>query len=379
MIILLFRKMNRIINLIFFCVLLNTIPTEVIGAEDSKNDLRNEWMIYEGGEYKRIPSNKEFDAQVIYIKLDLQRNTNSILEITSPRMFSVFIDAQISGTAKKSRQISLDSIRQQSGASSALIAIFQKEGISSKQIHTQLLSQKDAAELHEEVMPRVATYFRDFVITGVVGLLILLILVIAQNPKLASDYFSILKLFSISGSQDHIGESRTSSSSNILFQSFCSILFGFLLTILMTHVQDGYSLANIFRHQSYGEALWVWLLLSLIVFVVLLVKQVVIYLLAHLFGAGDLAATHYFNLIRLLFWVLGISSAFISIYLITHGERYSVFESLYISLSWFLVLWVVLIFFKLSRQVNFSMFHLFSYLCATEIVPLIITIKVLYY
>jgi hypothetical protein len=47
-------------------------------------------------------------------------------------------------------------------------------------------------------------------------------------------------------------------------------------------------------------------------------------------------------------------------------------------ISWILIGWMFLIILKLSKRMNHSKFHLFSYICATELIPLLITIKVLY-
>ena len=151
------------------------------------------------------------------------------------------------------------------------------------------------------------------------------------------------------------------------------------MTILFTYLKDQYAIATWLGHDTLWGSILIWILWSAAILTAFFLKQLIIYLFAYLFGIGEFALTHYFNLIRLLSWVLGISVAGISTYLIVHGQAVGVFENLYNLLGWALGFWVVLIFFKLSRRVGFSMFHLFSYLCATEIIPLIITIKVLYY
>jgi hypothetical protein len=47
-------------------------------------------------------------------------------------------------------------------------------------------------------------------------------------------------------------------------------------------------------------------------------------------------------------------------------------------LGWILVTWVILFFLKLTNRMHYGPFHLFSYICATEIIPVVLLIKVLY-
>lgn len=371
--------MKRILTLILFTFSVCTYSYALTDESTIEKDLRDEWMLFKDGEYQSISTGAEFKSKVIYLHLNLSAKSNSYLQVSSTNLFSVFVDGLLTEEASTHKLISLDSIRQHRGTSAVTVAIFQSIGIEEEHLQTSFVTKIENKVGGVEIISRSPTYFRDFIVTGVLFLLILLILVIRQNPKLAGDYLSLQKLFSTSTSQDSLGDTRTNSSSNILFQVFCSILFGFLFTILTTYLRSDYRIATLFTHTTYIEVLWIWLMLSVLIFVLLLFKQLVIYIFAFLFGIKELAAPHYFNLIRLLFWVLGISGVFVAIYLLAHGEQVIVFRNLYFLLAWSLGISLVIIFFKLSRRVSFSMFHLFSYLCATEIIPLIITIKVLYY
>ncbi len=365
--------------LIFLCFLLGSLFSKgAIAEHDLEIDLRDAWLIYDG-DYRAVPTDTEFDEKVIYLEIDLEKHTNSFLRVTSPTVFSIFINGTLSINKAKKVALSLDSIREKMGSSSVLLAIYQQGGVSAKRLQTTLVAQRDAGTNEPVIIARAATYIRDFVVLGVLVILVFLILIIAQNPKLAADYFSIRKLFAAPGRQDKVSDNRTTSSSNILFQAFCSLLGGFLMTILFTYLKDQYTIATLFVHTTMWGSILIWLILSAVILGIFFLKQVIIYLFAYLFGIEELSVTHYFNLMRLFFWTLGLSAAGVSMYLIAHGQQVGVFENIYFLIGWVLGFWVVLIFFKLSRRVGFSMFHLFSYLCATEIIPLIITIKVLYY
>lgn len=379
MIILSIRMMKPTPILVLLCILYGPFVSMGATLADAVIiDLRGEWMIYKDGDYQPVLTDTDFDEKTIYIAIDLLANSNSFLHVTSVNFFSIFVNGKLFTSEVKEVNLSIDSIRSAIGAPSMLLAIYQPKGVSGKRLDTTLLKQKVGVADHL-IIDRGSTYFRDFVVLGVFIILFLLILIVGQNPKLAADYFSLRKLFAASVSQDSLSDNRTTSSSNILFQSFCSVLGGFVFTVIFTYIKDQYDIATLFSHHTLLGSILIWLVLSAVILAIFFTRQLIIYLFAYLFGMQELAVAHYFNLIRLLFWILGLSAVGVSIYLIVHEQVVHVFENVYFLLGWILGFWVVLIFFKLRRRVGFSMFHLFSYLCATEIIPLIITIKVLYY
>ena len=66
------------------------------------------------------------------------------------------------------------------------------------------------------------------------------------------------------------------------------------------------------------------------------------------------------------------------VYFIARGESESLYVMFLSLVAITLSVWVVVAFFKLGGKSGHSMFHLFSYLCATEIIPVLITAKVLF-
>lgn len=123
---------------------------------------------------------------------------------------------------------------------------------------------------------------------------------------------------------------------------------------------------------------WQWLKLSAIIFFMFLFKIVIIYSLTRLFGMRGMARFHFFNWIRLLLVVFGAATIILFIYFISRGDSADFFVIFLSLVVIALIGWIVVAFFKLSGRSGHSLFHLFSYLCATEIIPLLITVKVLF-
>ena len=66
------------------------------------------------------------------------------------------------------------------------------------------------------------------------------------NPKLTSDYFSITKIFSTREGEDGQSSSRITSSINILFYAYCSLMLGYFLMIIFHYVPSQYAISGTF-------------------------------------------------------------------------------------------------------------------------------------
>jgi hypothetical protein len=222
------------------------------------------------------------------------------------------------------------------------------------------------------------SYFRDFVV--VAGLVIILLFLVALhlNPKLASDYFSAARILSAREAEDSQSSARLTSSSNVQFYILCSLMIGFYLLIILQNLPSEFALPVRFQASGFWSLWWQWLKLSTIIFYIFLLKIVIIFLLTRLFGMRGMARFHFFNWIRLLLIVFGAATILLFVYFISRGGSSYFFV---VSLSIVVIALVgsiVVAFFKLSGRSEHSMFHLFSYICATEIIPLLITVKVLF-
>jgi hypothetical protein len=342
------------------------------GNSLSGKDLRQEWKIFRNEVY--VPYDGEATS-VIYFEVNTDQYYRDKLIIEDNRPFTVFVDQQlIAHTTKVSW--SLDSLSKAWGKSVLSFAIHQ--GSLSPELTTIIRPRTDQALSDQEPLERPSFSFRDFAIAGALALLVLLIVITQLNPKLASDYFSVTKIFSLRDSDEGQVYSRITSSTNILFYVFCSLILAYYLVIIFHFVPHRFSLAAVFYSDEFLGALYHWIELSAIILGVFLLKIVLIYALTFLFGTSDLVGFHFFNWVRVLLVTFGILTAILSIYFIVHGQRVSFFSFLFFVVPWISGGFIVLMFMKLSVRARQSLFHIFSYICATELIPFLITLKVLF-
>lgn len=362
---------------LFFCFSCSAIF--IADAQDFpiQKDFRDEWKIYQNDQFQSFDREKG-KATTIYFMLDAARFPGTTLRVSSPELFALFINGQLMGKRSTNMNLDVDSLRDIFQSSLVQVSVHQDK-IRSAGLQTFILANVAIP------LPPAGTellgfsFFRDFAITGMLILMVMLIVIIQLNPKLASDYFSITRIFSMREGDDSQAYSRITSSINILFYAYCSLMLGYYLIIIFHFLPSHYSIAVAFQPATFWSAILQWLALSLIILMIFAAKIILIYVLSYVFGMSEIGGIHFFNWVRLLLGVFGTLTIVLFLYFIPHGQRENFYVFLLGAMAWILAGWTILIILKLQHQLGHSMFHLFSYICATELIPFLITIKVLYY
>ena len=339
-------------------------------------DLHNDWLVFHDGQYQPYGTTQD-RVTTVYFKLDAPAFSGMHLKVSSPSRYSVFINGQLTIQSKAPSVLSIDSLATHYKSTLLQLAVHQRQ-INRDGLFTAVISKQASPSFGETLNPNYSA-FRDFAIIGIMVLLIMIITIIKLNPKLASDYFSISKIFSMREAEDGPSKSRITNSINILFYAYSSLMLGYFLMIVYHFLPHEYPTALYFQPTTFWDAILEWGELSLIVLALFFVKIVMVYGLSYIFGMKEVGSVHFFNWVRLLVGVFGVLTVIVFFYFIMRGAREGFYDFLLHAIAWVFVGWMVLIILKLQRQLPHSMFHLFSYICATELIPFLITVKVLYY
>lgn len=331
-------------------------------------DLQADARVYEDGQYRQVEGKRAL--QTVYFLVDASAYPGTYLQLQATRAFDLFVNGRLASADMHSGFYGLDSLKIQFGSPELVVAVRQVEG-SARAVVARVVVKKRPEVLPGEVI-EAHTSFRDFVVVAVLMLLILFIIVVRLNPKLTADYFSINRVFSLRETDDNQIYSRITSSANILFYVFCSLMGGFCLTIIfqftsVTPVDGGF-----------GVLFLAWMQLSAIVLALFFLKILLVYSLSGLFGMRGVAGVHFFYWIRVLLLMACILTVSIFLYFISRGQRVGIYEAMLWIITVVLIMMMVFVFLKLIRRADCSIFHLFSYICATELIPFLITIKLLH-
>ncbi|HEY9007540.1 DUF4271 domain-containing protein [Ohtaekwangia sp.] len=340
-----------------------------------KTDLRSQWKIFQQDQYLPFDS-AAGDVSTIYFQLLAAEYSGDFLLIKDSDPVSLFVNGKFAAQSQQ-MLLDIDSLSKAFASDKMMVGV-RTQGNVTETLVIQVRSLPAPVKPGEEILYPRSSSFRDFAVVSFTILVIMLITTIRLNPKLASDYFSINKIFSLRESDEAQVYSRITSSSNILFYVFCSLMLAYYLMIIFHFVPEHHTIAFSFQSESFSVAMLQWLKLSGILLGIFFVKIILIYGLTAMFGANEIAGVHFFNWVRMVLIFFGALTIVLSVYFIMHGQQVKFFSLLLKLLSWVLAGWMILIGLKLSNKMGQSMFHLFSYICATELIPFLITLKVLY-
>ncbi len=337
-----------------------------------KKDLKSDWRTFAQGRYEPVSGQR---VSTVYLTLDAQQYHGNVLNIAADKAFDLFINGKLAGTGV-ALLLPVDSLLQLYTAPFD-ISVRSRYG-TLRDLHTAVMAKISGNGVDDGPEQRKSSAFRDFSVVAALILMLLLIVIIRLNPKLASDYFAITKMFSAYEGEDAQLYSRITSSVNILFYLFCSLMIAYYLMMVFQFVGDRFPLALSFQPEDFLHAMMLWLKLSGVLFLFLLMKIMLVYGLAYLFGLQGVGGVHFFNWVRLLVVVFGAATVMLSIYYMARGQHADVFSVALQFLSWGLAVWMVMIVMKLKGRTDHALFHLFSYICATELIPFLFIVKILY-
>ena len=199
------------------------------------------------------------------------------------------------------------------------------------------------------------------------------------HPGAFNRFYSLRSLFSSSQREDDVQVGKPLNSINLLFL----LNHAFLLALLYTLIREG-TQRVVFPEQvlrtpeGLGNHTFNFLLVGLVVFLLMVIKYAGTYLLGSLFRFEKLVNVHFFEYIHLskVFYTL-IVPALVVVFT-SYPSYLAVAEQFCIPLViGFSFLRIGLISLSLNRLASHRNLYLFSYLCVTELVPLLTGIKIL--
>jgi hypothetical protein len=219
---------------------------------------------------------------------------------------------------------------------------------------------------------------RNFVFTALFILGILSAVLSLLQPKLAGDYAGFYKAFALRESEDRLQRSRMGGSGNLPFYLFTSLVVSLLLLLAFQYSPTSFAAAGGLHVSGAGQGLLAWAVLFTGVLIFVAGKLALISLMGILFDVWEFSVAQFFSFIQVLLGASGVGLVTMSLYFTVRGANPSVYAGCILCVWIVLGVWVVTLFMRLIGQGLGRPFYLFSYLCATEIIPLLITLGVVY-
>lgn len=346
------------------------VVTSFLSAKEKElrvvEDLKPTWQTVSASKPEKYSGEP---TQIVRLPINLTGKQGCWLRVHSEETFFLFINTALVAQGKQ-LLLRADSLRKLY-PEKFYLSIYQKKNIGN--LTTQWVSFSVVDRFYNP--PRPANSFSNFILTASLLLLIFFVALFRTNPQLALDYLNVTKLFSLRDRYESQITLRIASSVNLLFYFFGSLLASLALLVASHFAEGALLFLSISVEASAGVYVAQWALMALAIFGVLMFKLGFAAAMALLFSWKEVAGFQFFNFVRVLMLSLAFI-AVVSVFCFSFGIGVSYFNLLKTACA-LLVLGTGLLYFKLLARARFSPFHLFSYLCATEIFPLVILIKVL--
>lgn len=347
-------------------------------------DLESEWLVYNSrlDSYAPFINRSAFSGNTISFVLKRDDYERGTLRICFQEGSSLFIEQKIIDVFSKSacQTYNVDSLFREFDQDDLFFTVYNKTFDLDK-ITTHILQKVDVSAGEEIISgqyfsARNKGSFKNFYILALLIFLVLLSFAYNLNPRNFRQFWSLRKIIDFKLTYDKVHGLRVMNWANLIIVFAHCMLIAYLLMVVFHLLGDPivFLKTNV---ESTLLSLWKWLMLSAIVFVVVMMKYFLIKILANLMQFREMENIHFFEFIRISIFIYVLALIVVLFNILSfYNPQSTRLEWIIFGVAILSVVRIILLYFKFLRLTTFRNFYLFSYLCTTEILPLIIGFKI---
>jgi hypothetical protein len=374
----------------FFVIILLVIQGELQASNDyfTIKNLKEDWLIYEKNEDTFLPFVENYNSTSItslgfFLNGDVFQGKQLLLEI--PRKTTLKINNKVIKHFSSSIFVnySIDSLINVYGSvpfisfynSNFDVSSFRSEIISYDEKYMALKSESGIN--YFEIIKKHTDHLRNFYVLGHLMFFVILAILFSSFRRFWKDYYNAGRAFSIKVRDDGFYKLKILTSVNLLFLFFLSLVMSYLLLSLFS--MGGFDGLSILDWTSGHGTLKSWAILSFGVLSIFIMKYYFIYMWSSIFLINDFKKIHFYDSTRMTIIFCSIIMCLFAIYYLNINAfgQLDLIKWMIPVVIIFLVFRTIIIFFKLINLYPYRKLHLFSYLCTTEIIPLLIGLKII--
>ncbi len=309
--------------------------------------------------------------------VNCKASSERILEVCLPHGGSILINNHL--VQQVARHIDPDCVRYPIDSlyniyekDSIFITLYNLEGLAD--FKAKIIEDENGNDEELRLKARNHSNFRDFFILALCAtMLILGIWKISLNVQ-SLGYINISSLFAIRIRDSSMYNTSFFQQDNLKFFGVLALVFS--LVVMYLHQLLG-NLIIVFWSGTVLGLMVSWILNAWFYFVLLYVKFLLVTLFSQVYNFRNFKYIQYYDFSRFLF------VAIILLFLISLLDFISMGKIAQTSVSWLiylpllvLMIYIGLTYQKLNKLFSNKKLHLFFYLCATEIIPIILIVKI---
>jgi hypothetical protein len=363
----------------FFLIALLSAGLSSVWAQQGyvTQDLTPQWTVFDDGGYRPYERERDAGIDVIYFTVDAGLHKDARVQISGRHARAIFINGKLVASGDvQDVTYDVDSLADRFPGRLLHFGIYASH-IYPENLKVSLISPGTVVSSGPAEIARPRSYFHDFVVSGIILLFILLI-VVTQLTKVPIAFFT-RRIFSTHESEEVQLYTRIASTTNILFYVFTSLVIAFYLMIIYRSSGDKYVLGLATQAETYFGTVLKWGRLGSILLVAFFLKVGLVMLMSRTFGLWEYLGFQVVNWMRLMLVSFGILTVVEVVYFLSGGMSAAVYAAFVWAFVGVLAAWVIVFFAKVARRPGYSLFHIISYLCTTEVLPLLISVKLLFH
>lgn len=341
-------------------------------------DVSLDWVFYDEGEKTMLPflaNNKQYPVSM-HLSVDLDKGKQAYLMLEIPENASLFIQNKFISHHDKSelKYYSLDSLRNVFKIDNLQLTLYNNARFSYPSdakigfIHKTLATSVD-------VNPVLLRHFddrSDYLKMIILLLFTFFVVLYSLFPAELLDFFSLRRLFTFRFTNTALTKYRSLTKTQTLVIFYEAMLLAGILIIFLNYYSNPVGEAFFLKINP----IWGWLLIFGIVLLLVFLKYILISIVSALFGLVDRINFYFVEYLRMSMIFYSILFIIISYTIINKFYILDVLlDGLIISVIIFNLMRLVVLYFKFRRSISMKSLHLFSYLCATELIPIVIGLK----
>ncbi len=345
-------------------------------------DFSDDWLIFNQEKNNYFPLLSNQTSNSVSISLPLKDYKNYSLHAFVIDETYLYINNRL--TLKLSPQsellFNIDSLNKELKADKAFLTFYRRNAFSKLPKASIVYVKQSASQVIRPVklltavpiIKRQGSVFKNFMILSFVFLFCSYAFLLNFYPKVFEQYFQINNIF---GVVDKTTFLRSLSRVQLLFILNHSLLLSLGFNILKKILSLN-SHTYIIAEENIYLMVYNWIAWALVIFCLIMGKYILINVLGNLLRGDKVVHLHFYRHISLsqTFYLFFVTALFYTmlIYPLGNTNLYMIFWSIIVS---FQIIRMIIITIGLNKIIPFYNMYFFSYICATEAIPVLLGFK----
>jgi hypothetical protein len=357
----------------------------------NKNQLTTDWLVYKPAQNRLTLYLPDYHGPVnaLYQWVRIRPGQPFSISFTARQDLCIFLNNQLVFTADSVASYELDLVKQlpqPDPRKQYLLCIWHPLGQLNyhtfKNSSVAASPETTAANNPKPVAASIIAKPKNLPNQNVFILFLLLIGIMygSLRTNYTADFYSVFRLDTFvrrSALEEGFLAKPISSWSSILFVLAFSLSFALVIVAIHTNVQNNVIFNRLFL-VSEADITSKIIFYAFLVFAFILLKYIFLGLMGYIFGLTPLVLTQYREFLRTILFMGLFFPVIMLLYLVLNVENPdAVLLVSNVAVASILIFTVLRICQALNKKVSLRNLHLFSYICATEVIPLIILIKLI--